>query len=341
MTLFKLNTASQYWRASLILILLSGILVVPVVQAQQESQSSAIIHEVNTENFPQISFFLEAYDAAGLAFNDLSEADIAIIENDQAPIPIDLLQRSEPGYQLVVAYNLSPTLATNTSSGLSRYQAITEHIIQWLDSRPASTPDDFSLVTDTGLQKIRDENPRDFAESLSAYEPDLINSQPNLSSLLQALDLATDPTINPLMRRAILYITPQPTISNVSAIPGFIERALQQKVPVYVWMVGPASARSSNPSVVDPLVTLAEETGGQFFLYSGLEDLPNIEEYFQANRYIYEVTYSSGIRNSGTHRISATIDTDDSNISTEIAKVNLKSRSTESDSNQPAFAGGT
>jgi hypothetical protein len=323
MTLINHKTRSNLWKASLILILLSGIFVVPVVQAQEEPQASATIHELKTENFPEISFFLEGYNADGQAISDLSEADITIIENEQEPIPIDILQRSEPGYQVILAYNLSPTLATNNSEGLSRYEAITDHVVQWLGSRPASTPDDFSLVTDTGLQQIRDENPREFAESLSNYEPDLINSQPNLTSLLQALDLATDPTLNPLMKRAILYITPQPTISNVSAFPGFIERAVQQKVPVYVWMVGPASARISNPSVVDPLVTLAEETGGQFFLYSGVEELPNIEEYFQANRYIYDVTYTSGIRKSGTHRISAIITTGESKIISKIAKVNL------------------
>lgn len=323
MTLINHKTRSNLWKASLILILISGIFVVPVVKAQEEPQASATIHELKTENFPEISFFLEGYNADGQAISDLSEADITIIENEQEPIPIDILQRSEPGYQVILAYNFSPTLATNNSEGLSRYEAITDHVVQWLGSRPASTPDDFSLVTDTGLQQIRDENPREFAESLSNYEPDLINSQPNLTSLLQALDLATDPTLNPLMKRAILYITPQPTISNVSAFPGFIERAVQQKVPVYVWMVGPASARISNPSVVDPLVTLAEETGGQFFLYSGVEELPNIEEYFQANRYIYDVTYTSGIRKSGTHRISAIITTGESKIISKIAKVNL------------------
>lgn len=323
MNFIKKNRSPNLWRASLILTIIAGLFVVPVVQAQEESQSRAIIHEVNTENFPKISFFLEAYDESGQALNNLSEADIAIMENEQEPIPIDLLQRSEPGYQIILAYNFSSTLAVNTSGGLSRYQVITDHIIQWLDSRPANTPDDFSLVTDTGLQQIRDDSPRDFAQRLMDYQPDLMNSQPNLTSLLQALDLATDPTLNPMMKRAILYVTPQPTISNVSAFPGFIERAVQQNVPVYVWMVGPASARSSNPSVVDPLVNLAEETGGQFFLFSGQEDLPDIEEYFRTNRYIYEVTYTSSIRSSGTHRIKAVIQQNGSSITSEATNVNL------------------
>jgi len=323
MTYKNNNRSPNFWITSLILTIIAGLFVVPAVRAQEESQSRAIIHEINTENFPKISFFLEAYNENGQALSNLSEADISIIENEQEPIPIDLLLRNEPGYQFILAYNLSPALATNITGGGSRYQVITDHIIQWLDSRPANTPDDFSLVTDTGLQQIRDDSPRDFAQRLMDYQPDLMNSQPNLTSLLQALDLATDPTLNSMMKRAILYITPQPTISNVSAFPGFMERAVQQNVPGFVWMVWPAPARSSNPSVVEPLITLAEETGGQFFLFSGQEELPDIEEYFRANRYIYQVTYTSGIRKSGTHRLTAVIQQDNGSISSEMMKVNL------------------
>jgi hypothetical protein len=113
-------------------------------------------------------------------------------------------------------------------------------------------------------------------------------------------------------------------MSNVSAFSGIIERAAQQNVAMYVWMVGPASALASNSSVVDPLLALAEETGGQFFLYSGQEDLPDIEEYFRDNRYIYEVTYTSNIRNSGTHRISAIVAKDNIQVTSNVEKVNLK-----------------
>jgi hypothetical protein len=51
--------------------------------------------------------------------------------------------------------------------------------------------------------------------------------------------------------------------------------------------------------------------------------LPDIEEYFRANRYIYQVTYTSGIRKSGTHRLTAVIQQDNGSISSEMMKVNL------------------
>jgi hypothetical protein len=307
----------------LVTIIVIGLFNISIVNAQEESTTPTIIHELNADNFPEITFLLEGYDQEGNAFNNLSKSDIEIIENEQGPIPIDLLQQIEPGYQVIVAYNLAPALANITQEGISRYQAITNHIIEWLDTRPANTPDDFSLATDTGLQAIRNQSPQEFAQTLRDYQPDLMNSQLNLTSLLQALDLATDPTLNPMTKRAILYITPQPLITNVSAFEGFIERAVEQKVPIYIWMVGPASARTSNPSVVDPLVGIAESTGGQFFLYSGQEDLPDIEDYFRDKRNIFKITYTSEIRNSGTQSIAAVIQQDEHQITSETATFNL------------------
>lgn len=308
------NTFSSFWKAILLLSIVSALFFVHVVQGQEEITATATIHQLNAENFPQITFFLEAKDEQGQSISGLTELDVQISENDLDPLPVDLITRNEPGFQVILAYNLAPGLANITSDGISRYQAITNHIVEWLDSRPVNTPDDFSLATDTGLQEIRREDPREFAEELMDYSPDLVNSQPNLTSLLQALDLATDPIPNPLMKRAILYITPQLNLSSISAIPGFIDRAIQQNVAVFVWMVGPATARSSNPSVVEPMVELAEMTGGQFFLFSGQEELPNIEEYFSPQRYIYQVTYTSRINSSGFHRIKALVNYQDQEI---------------------------
>jgi hypothetical protein len=320
---FVNQSTARTWRISLILAFVLGLLLVPAAQAQEVTSGGATIQQINTNNFPEISFFLEVYDRQGNALNNLVERDIRIMENDLDPLPIDLLQRNEPGIQMILAYNLAPGLANSTTTGVSRYRAITDHILEWLDTRPGNTPDDFSLATDTGLQEIRRADPREFSQELRDYQPDLMNSQPNLTSLLQALDLATDPNLNPLMKRAILYITPQPNLSNISAFPGFIDRAIQEDVPVYVWMVGPASARVSNPSVVEPLVELAEKTGGQFFLFSGQEELPDIEDYFRANRFIYQVTYTSAIKSSGYHRIRTIISQREEDIVSNVETVNL------------------
>lgn len=317
------KTVSSTLITWLAFVLVSALFCTYPAIAQDEVTGSATLSQLNSENYPQISFFLEAEDESGNAIVGLDENDIAIIENGSDPIAPGSVERNEPGYQVILAYNLSPSLATLTSDGVSRYQVVTDHIINWLNSRPSNTPDDFSLATDTGLQQIRRENPREFTQELSAYEPELSNSQPNLTSLLQALDLATDPNPNPLMKRVILYITPQLNLSSISAIPGFIDRAIQQDVTIIVWMIGPATARSSNASVVEPVVELAETSGGEFFLFSGVEELPDIEIYFGSNRYIYQVTYNSQINSSGFHQIEAVVNHQDQLIQSNQESVRL------------------
>jgi hypothetical protein len=307
----------------LALVLLSALLLVSPALAQEETTSSATISSLNTEGFPQISFYLEVEDGAGNAINGLAENDISVIENNSDPLPVDSVQTYQPGFQVILAYNLAPTLAVQTADGITRYQVITDHLINWLNSLPTNTPDDFSLATDTGLQIIRRDNPREFAQALSAYEPELTNSQPNLTSLLQALDLATDLNPNPLMRRVILYITPQLNLSSISAIPGFIDRAIQQDVTIIMWLVGPATARSSNASVVEPMVELAEQSGGQFFIFSGVEELPNIEDYFAPNRFLYEIEYTSRINRSGSSQIGAVVNVQDQSILSNQESVQL------------------
>lgn len=320
---FKNNHLPSFFIHLALLLVFVLSLASPAL-AQEEITSSARIYELNTQSFPEITFVLDAKNEEGQPISGLDENDIGIIENGATPIPASTVERYEPGYQIILAYNLAPALASLTADNISRYQVITDHILTWLNSRPVNTPDDFSLATDTGLQQIRRENPREFAQELSTYVPELSNSQPNLTSLLQALDLATDPNPNPLTKRVILYITPQLNLSNISAIPGIIDRAIQQNVTIIMWMVGPATARSSNASVVEPMVELAEETGGQFFIFSGVEELPDLEDYLAPGRYLYQVSYSSQINNSGANRIEAFVKYQEDQIQSNQETVRLE-----------------
>jgi len=276
------------------------------IQAQN-SEGSVNIFQIDTSKFPTISFFLEARDSKGLAIQDLTESEITVIEGNTTRKEIDTLVKVEPGIQVIISYNLGPALSNSARSGGTRYQAVNETIATWVENLPPNTPDDFSLATNTGLQSIRVTDTQQFSEMLRNYDPELGTNQPNLTSLLQSLDLATDPNRNELMKRVILYVTPQLNVTNVSAISGLIERAVQQNVIIFVWLVGPANVETTNPSVVNPLKEIAEKTGGQFFVYSGEGELPDPEEYLQPIRTIYQASYLSSIIEKGNHRITASI----------------------------------
>ena len=263
------------------------------------------IVQIDTSQFPKISFYMKAADPDGKPIQNLSASDILIKEDSVSDIRVTSLETEEPGIQMIVAYNLGPALSNSASTGGTRFQAVNETIANWVEGRPSNSPDDFSLATNTGLQSIRTQDPQLFSEQLRSFNADLATNQPNLTSLLQSLDLATDPNRNALMKRVILYVTPQINVTNVSAISGLIDRAVQQNVMIFVWLVGPANVETSNPSVVQPLKDIALSTGGQFFLYTGEGDLPNPEDYLSAMRKIYKVEYISTLNQKGSHLISA------------------------------------
>ena len=273
----------------------------------QNNQADIRLLQVDTSGFPEISFFMEASQQDTVIPSNLNEESIQILEDDLNLRPVNTLEKVEPGIQVILAYNLGPALSNTTVNGGTRYQAVNESMISWLHSLNGTSPDDFSLATNTGLQSIRLTDPQLFAEELSTYDPELATNQPNLTSLLQSLDLSTDPNPNPLMKRVIFYVTPQPNVTNLSAVPGLIDRAVQQGVKVFIWLVAPASVETSNPVAYDLLNQLSEKTGGKFFLYTGQEVLPDPEAYLRPMRSIYSVSYNSVINQPGTHQISVQI----------------------------------
>ena len=294
----------------LLLILVLGQVLFtssPTAILAQTSTDSARIFQLDAGSFPEINFTMQVNQPDGGLFNSLSTADILVQEDSLPARAIDSLDQIDAGIQVIVAYNLGPALSNSAATSGTRFQAVNDAIIAWAQSRQVYPNDDYSLATNTGLQAIRLRDNNEFAQVLQDLKPDLGNNQPNLTSLLQSLDLATDPNPDPLMKRVILYVTPQLNVTNVSAIAGLIDRAVQQEVKVFIWLVGPATVESSNPSVVDPLKEMTTRTGGAFFLYSGEGDLPNLEDYLLPMRNLYRASYQSELNVKGNHRLVATV----------------------------------
>jgi hypothetical protein len=290
----------------------------------QIPEGSINVFQVDLSAFPKISFFMEATDPEGQPIADISAGNVQIKEDNNSPIAASSISSEEPGIQVILAYNLGPALSNSAASGGTRYQAVNETFADWAAALPEDTPDDFSLATNTGLQTIRTGDPQAFAEKLRSFDPQLGDNQPNLTSLLQALDLATDPNPNPLMKRVIFYVTPQLNATNISTVTGLIERAVQQDVLVFVWLVGPAGVEASNPTVVEPLKEISRQTGGQFFIYSGEGSPPDPEDYLQALRSLYKVEYVSALNQRGSHRLSASLRQGATVISSNSAEFNLE-----------------
>lgn len=275
--------------------------------AQEEPAGSVILGTPDTSQFPQISMTLEAYDAEGRFINDLLPRQVTVMENGR-PLALDALDRVEPGVQFTLAYNVGPTLA-NRYTGGSRFAILQQSLIDWAGAQPQSSPDRFSLISNSGVQAIRLSNPRTWIDALSGFTPDLLQSTPNLTSISQALDLATDPVSAENMKRVILYITPPPGEGQLSALPNLTARAQQLGVRVFVWMVAPASYAATPAG--EALNLLAVETGGQFAVFSGTEAPPDVEAYLHPLRSLYMARYTSGIALGGDQRLAAQVERPD------------------------------
>lgn len=286
-----------FYRYMIALLLLTAPFWKGTRTAAQEG-GTLTISAPDTHSFPSITIQMDAYDTQGDFLSDFTSENLRVIENEQALKP-DSIEIVEHGLQVIIALNTSPSMAMQ-SQGTSAYQQIQQALADWAGQRPEDTQDDISLSTPTGLFLIRERDPEQAGQAFSEYQPDLINTQPSLSSLAEALDLATDPLDQPLMKRSILFITPELPASAKETVSDLVSRAKGLGVRLHIWMV---VQKGSNAAADNPLQLLSESTGGQYTEFALPGPLPEIEPLFAPLRQTYQITYTSKIQKSGSNQL--------------------------------------
>ncbi len=250
--------------------------------------------------FPVISTLLEVYGADGQFVTGLTAQDVTALEDGQA-IPLDSLEESSPGVQLVVAVNPTAALAVRDVKGLSRYDKVKEALIAWAESRPGGNTDDLSLVASGGSLLVH--RPIDeWLRNFSGYTPDTRRGVPSLQALNLALDALELKPTQPGTKKAILFISPHLTVETFDGVDSVIQRANDVDARIFVWLLD-TGAFFTGPGA-QALQRLAVETGGQFYAYSGIEEIPDIESYLSSLRFLYKATYTSRITQTGAHMLS-------------------------------------
>ncbi len=140
--------------------------------------------------------------------------------------------------------------------------------------------------------------------------------------LARAIDIAADPSPRPGMGRNVLFLTPAIPNESVGAIDSLIALAQQENVSINIWLVGSPAYFTTEGAA--KLASMAEQTGGAFYTYSGTEILPDIETYIDPLRHIYDLTYPSKIISPGPHLIMAQIDTGSIEITSDIQTFDLQ-----------------
>ncbi len=290
----------------LLIALLLGVLTPFNQTARAQSQQRLEVITVNSESFPLMRVQFELFDASGRFVTNLRANDVSIRENDDLLRPSNL-ELLRPGVQFIVAVNPAPEF-TNRYAGVSRFEAIHQTLLEWVQAQPEDSTDQFSLATNTGLQIIHSRGRDEWLQAVEGLQGiDLLQERPSLFSLTRAVDLATDPNPESVMKRVILFITPLIPDASLEGLPNLIDRAVQQGVTVHVWLVGSSAAASSAPQAFASLERLAFQSGGDFFIFSGPEGFPEIEDYLDPARYVYRAQYESHITSSATHVIAVEV----------------------------------
>jgi len=278
------------------------------ITVRAQGQAAANLYPPDASAFPVVSALLDVFDANQIFASGLKPEAVTIIENGQ-PVPVKSLNEQAVPLQIVVAVNQGSALDYRGTDGLSRFQRVSQVLAGWAQTLPPDLPDDFSLVSQAG-PVINHTVAANFVVGLNSFKPDLRAATPNLQSLAIALDTVSAQTPRLGMKRAILFITPHMDDADISsAIQPHIERARQNGIRVFVWLVDTNTYFTTTSAAA--FNTLALETGGSMFAYSGAERFPDPEAYFAALRRVYAMSYESRLTSAGQPVLSAQVNLPD------------------------------
>jgi hypothetical protein len=309
--------------------LLTLCLLLLAVPVSAQGDASVLLSTPDASAFPRINAYLDVHDLQGGFVHGLQAEQVRILEDDQT-LEVSQLRELRAGVQVVVAINPGPSFAIRNAKAISRYDILKDDLSRWAGGRRGSTIDDWSLVITNGPAISHSPDPAQWLAGLAAEEIDARAAKPSLDILFRAIGLASDPLPRPGMGRAVLFITPPPDGQVDQSVANISAQAKKQGVPIFVWMVSSSGAYATQ--AVKQLVSLAEETGGKFFTFTGDEDLPSPEEYLEPLRHIYYLEYLSNARAGGVHQVKALV-----SIETNQAESNTQGYEIDLQPPQPAF----
>jgi hypothetical protein len=280
----------------------------------------AVLSPPTIDKFPRITTYLDLRDENGVFLSGLLASQVSILEDDK-PVPVLELNEIKPGAQFVLALNPGRSFAIRDATGKSRFDSLRQDLLDWAAARPGLATDDLSLITPESTLVTHNSDPKQLTAALQAYQLGVVPEIPDLNVLSSAVETVADNTPRYGMGRAILFITSLPSIDLTVGLKSLAGSASQQGVHISIWLV--ASPDQSNSPAVFQLQELAKQTHGQFFFYSGIETLPDIETLIQPVQDSYRLAYESKITTSAPHTLTAQIDLGGIKIKTPVLSFEL------------------
>ena len=285
-----------------------------------QSGAAAYLLPPKTEDFPNITVYLDVHDVSGSFIHGLNETDLKLFENG-SPEPVTQFSEIHPGVQFILAFSPGHALSIRDGSGVSRFDYLISGLKAWQWDPQAAGLDDLSLVTLDGPALMHVADPNILLSALQDYQPNLRNTQPNLEALSRAIQIAEDELPRQGMGRAILFITPPQPAEAESGLQNLSARANQLGVKIFVWLV--TFQEASPAPEITLLQNLASQTGGALFTFTGVEAVPDIETYLEPLRHIYSLAYTSSLRSTGSYPLYVEVSLPEQTITSNQQEITL------------------
>jgi hypothetical protein len=265
----------------------------------QDTNNAALLN-FDASGFPHMSAYLNVLDGQG-DFVPGIQADWVVVFENGVPQPLSEFTQLYSGVAFAMVVNPGPSFAIRDAQGFSRYDHLINKISDWVIEGDGQEQDDLSLFITSGPEMYHLTNPEEWLAILVGHQANFRVAQPSLDVLDRAIDITAGPTPRPGMGRAVLFITPPLDGDFSLGLQDLAARAKQLGVRIFVWMVASPDAFSGRPA--EQLADIAQETGGFFFTFSGVEPIPDLEGYLEPIRSIYQIGYDSQIDSGGTHEL--------------------------------------
>ncbi|MCL5429147.1 MAG: FHA domain-containing protein [Chloroflexi bacterium] len=289
-----------------IIIILALTVLIAVLPGPAAAQSGATLtlRHLETEAFPLISGYLDARDSTGAPITDLQASRVQALEDGQQRAVTEL-RTVQTGLRVILVINPAEPFNIRDSQGTTRFDYAKAQILDWANSLPSNSATSLSLITPDGII-LSDESAAPWIAALEAIQPDFPQQDVNTQTLVRALELSAQAGPEPGMGTAIWWLTATPPLETLATLPDWQAVLAEGGIPLFIWQV---DARSNfETEATQSLQTLAQGSGGQWFGFSGGEEFPLPESYFNPFRSAYFFLYSSQLSTAGVHQVQLQMD---------------------------------
>ncbi|MDF1499921.1 MAG: FHA domain-containing protein [Anaerolineales bacterium] len=310
----------RFWMLTA-LLLICTLFGTPLIVTAQSSANVRVSDPI-IDAFPRVTLFVQVIGEDGRRITNLPTASFSLFEDNE--LVVDLrLDEALVGTRLAFVLNTTSDLRIRDSLGRTRLDLIQSELLEWW-TLPDFTRlgfDDYSLVTAHGTLISHSQSIAELAATLDALEQNFVDEDSAYRLLFESLDLTTERPPVTGMPSTILFFTALPRSPLDIPVDNIIARALGTNTAIYPVLLASPEARELPEA--EPLLRIAEETGGQLIIFQEEAGLDTLARTIASQRLQYKLDYTSRAITPGTHAIRLEVSIDGQEIANQERNFNL------------------